>query len=206
MTTDYPPLDLPPGALPKGPGIVIPRSDGHSMRIEKPSERARRMTDEIRSDLTQAASHFMTAGEKLEQAFNQEIWKDLGYPNWSSYCEKELEISDALCYDLIRIVHLRDQFPRLAPTMLARGISKVRLLLGGLKEDKETHTFEADEPMIAGMLEEAKKPWRELRRTLHESERGGGEREEHPYSWVECACPACGVMLELSRAAQVRVK
>lgn len=160
------------------------------------------LTRAIRNDLKQATASFLSAGEKLAVALQNEIWKPLGLHSWSEYCENQIGLSDAYCYDLIRMSELREQFPAIAPQMLQAGISKMRLVLGAVGQDRATRKFSATQPTLEGMLETAQRePYKQLAQTLRDAERGGNGEVLPPNA--RFTCPHCQTEFEVSRATTV---
>lgn len=166
----------------------------------KNAERAQQVTEKIRQCLRVASENFISAGEYLAAAFEMKVWENLGLSNWTAYCETQLGISDKLGYDLIRIAELREKFPDYAPRMIDVGISKLRLMLPTVEQHP-------DEDTLDGLLDEAStQTYREFAYTVRDARAGGDWREEHPLQMVESHCPACGVVLRLSRAANISLE
>lgn len=154
----------------------------------KEAERVERIKTELRN----AANSFVNAGLDLREAYRNEEWKDVGLENFTQYCQ-QFDITDSWGYDLIRIADVAESFPDYRARILDVGISKMRLLLPHIPES-------ASAEQIDTLLDDAaQSSYRELRRDLNTTEASA------PLPPAVNYCPACGIKLHLSRAANLEI-
>lgn len=148
--------------------------------------------ERIRAELRNAANSFINVGADLKAAYERQEWQELGLRNFAEYLS-QFNQSVSWGYDLIRIAELAEQYPQVLPQILDAGISNMRLLLPRIPEQASTEQIETMVEMGA------EHTWKDLRQALAS---GSSDAPLDPaYDW----CPACGVKLELSRAATLHV-
>lgn len=152
----------------------------------------------ILADLNTAARAFLTAGSKLQAVLDESDWQRLGRTSFREYCELDLQISDALAYDLVRLTKLTTALPNCIDRVVKIGVSKARLILPNIEQAHENQ--DADE--IDELFHEAESlSYRDLRNHLRNGDDDPYPERESKYP--EIICPHCGEVLSLSRAATI---